>query len=420
MNGKLFKKVLVLWGSMALVLLVPQVALATHLRAGNITVVQTGGLSVKVIVEIYVDLDSEVKVGGAGEYLDFGDGFRIEMPELIADDLGDDVGYVKFERSHTYNGPGSYIISWFEPNRNPNVINIFDSVNTTFYLETQFTISPFFGENRSPVLLIAPIDFACTGVAFQHNPGAYDPDGDSLSYELVIPYKGRFQEVDGYLDPNDQSFYNTIPYGQGNESGNDVPTFTINEKDGTLIWDAPGDVKNQGDVAEYNIAFIVREWKKIFGVWTPIGYVRRDMQIIVTDCDNERPDLIIPADTCIVAGDTLRAVITGIDPNDIPPHPVKIEAFSEILEPDAISPPIATFPAPASFNDPPVDVNFEWITDCAHVKDQPYQVVFKVTDNPGNDGPKLVTFKTWNITVVAPPPVWDTVVVNLANRSDTL
>ena len=57
-----------------------------------------------------------------------------------------------------------------------------------------------------------------------------------------------------------------------------------------------------------------------------MGYVRRDMQILVDDCDNLRPDLILPPDTCVVAGTILDETILGIDPDN---DDVKIEAFSE-------------------------------------------------------------------------------------------
>jgi hypothetical protein len=70
-------------------------------------------------------------------------------------------------------------------------------------------------------------------------------------------------------------------------------------------------------------------------------------------------------------------------------------------------------------SNPPAELEFEWNTECIHIKTQPYQVVFKITDNPPN-GPKLVTFKTWNITVVAPAPVWNSANLVLATRSTQL
>src|SRR5690606_25116471 len=111
------------------------------------------------------------------------------------------VAYAYIELTHTYNGIGTYIISYREPNRNEGVLNMDRSVETTFYLETQIKIDPFIGCNESPYLSIPPIDRACPGVLFTHNPGAYDPDAeDSLSYEMVVPFADRNTEVLNYRD----------------------------------------------------------------------------------------------------------------------------------------------------------------------------------------------------------------------------
>ncbi|MBX2945908.1 MAG: gliding motility-associated C-terminal domain-containing protein [Cyclobacteriaceae bacterium] len=392
-------------------------ALATHLRAGQIvaTRISCTGLTFRITVTVYTNTGSPVLFGGEMDYLDFGDGtppkLVPETPNIIDPALGQGVGTASFTIEHTYPAPGRYTISYIEPNRNGGVLNMDNSISTTFYIETQINIDPFFGCNNTPQLLIPPIDRACVGVAFFHNPGAFDPDGDSLSYEFVIPFRDRNQTVANYRNPNNQNFYNN--FATGNEAGNGPPTFTINPVDGTIIWDAPG---RQG---EYNIAFIIVEWRKINGVWYRLGFVRRDMQIIVEDCNNERPDLIVPEDVCVVAGTTLTATILGIDPEN---HPVKIEAFSEILAPGFPSPATYTpVPGPNDFqpSNPPAQLQFTWNTSCVHVKELFYQVVFKITDNPPQ-GPRLVTFKTWRIKVVAPAPVWNTATVNFANRSSQL
>lgn len=397
-------------------------AQATHLRAGEITVIRENcnSLQFTITITVYTNTGSSVLFGGrVGEedILDFGDGVTMlvpETPNTPRPDLGPAVGTASFTVTHTYPGPGIYTISYREPNRNEGVLNMDNSVNTRFYIETQIKVDPFLGCNNSPVLLIAPIDQACTGVAFQHNPGAYDPDGDSLSYELVTPFSDRGLPVVRYQDPSanePRNFYSD--YGSGNETGDGTPTFSIDPREGTITWNAPG------TAGEYNIAFVIREWREIPGQgWVEVGFVRRDMQILVNECDNERPDLIIPPDTCIEAGTTLSEIIYGIDPEN---HPVKIEAFSEILNfPPAQSP--ATISPTPDFrpSNPPYQLNFEWNTVCNHVKEQPYQVVFKITDNPGNNGPKLVTFKTWNIKVVGPKPVWQSATVNPNERSAAL
>jgi CHU_C Type IX secretion signal domain len=65
----------------------------------------------------------------------------------------------------------------------------------------------------------------------------------------------------------------------------------------------------------------------------------------------------------------------------------------------------------------PLEMEFEWNTTCLAVKDQPYQVVFKITDN---GSPRLVTFKTWFIKVIGPPPVIQSAVANQVTRKATL
>jgi hypothetical protein len=255
---------------------------------------------------------------------------------------------------------------------------------------------------------VPPIDRACTGIAWFHNPGAYDPDGDSLSYELVVPFRDRNTTVVNYRDPAHTSYYSN--FQQGNEDGSGPPSFRINSIDGTITWDSPG------TIGEYNIAFIIREWRLINGTWISIGFVRRDMQIIVDDCDNERPELEVPDDVCVEAGSILNATILGTDPDG---DSVKIEAFSEILNLAAAQSPATVSPFPAKFAAQPAQLQFQWQTDCDHIKDQPYQVVFKITDKSPT-GSRLVTFKTWLIRVVGPEPEWVSATTDLPTRSANL
>lgn len=397
-----------------------QHAHATHLRAGEITVTRENCTSLVFIITItvYTDTNSDVVLGGPGERLYFGDGESIEVPATPARtrlDLNPDgsVATASFTIRHTYPGTGRrYLVRYQEPNRNRDVLNMDISVETPFYLETEFFVDGFLGCSNSPKLMVAPIDIACRGVAFTHNAGAVDEDGDSLSYSLEIPFRAPNIPVTNYRSPADPKFYTN--YETANEAGNGRPAISINPRDGTITWDAPG------AIGEYNIAFHVIEWRRKDGVLYRMGYVRRDMQIIVDDCDNERPDLILPGDTCVVAGTVLNATILGIDPDN---DPVKIEAFSEILDfPTSLFP--ATYSPKPAVNDfrpsqPPARTTFRWQTDWAHVREQSYQVVFKITDRPPN-GPHLVTFKTWFITVVADAPVWKDAQLDLSKREATI
>ncbi len=391
---------------------------ATHLRAGEIIVERVGCTSpatFRITVTVFTNTESTVRFGGTEDVLNFGDGTSMlvpvteNTPRLDLDPDGS-VGTASFTVLHTYSGSTRYVVSYREPNRNEGVLNMNDSGGTTFYIETIVDLDPFLGCNDTPKLLIPPIDHACPGVAWSHNPGAFDPNGDSLSYSLQVPFKDKNTQVVDYRNPNNEGFYNN--FNNANEEGNGPPTFSIDPVTGTITWDSPG------AIGEYNIAFHIIEWRKKNGVYYQMGYVRRDMQILVDDCDNERPDLILPPDTCVVAGSILDETIFGIDPDN---DKVKIEAFSEIFNfPAALSPATYTpVPGPNDFQPsvPPAELKFHWQTECVHVRDQPYQVVFKITDKPAN-GPKLVTFKTWFIKVVGPAPLWED--AQLTNRSAEL
>jgi len=417
------KKRLILWvwkivGMIILVGASHLNSLATHLRAGEITLerVSCTDLTFRITITVYTDLGSPIKFGD-GE-LNFGDGsdphITPQIDNTFRPDLGPQVGTVSYTITHTYGGPGKYTISYLEANRNENILNMSNSVNTRFFVETQIIIDPFLGCSNTPKLLVPPIDKGCTGAAFYHNAGAYDPDGDSLSYELTIPKRAKDADVVGYLDPNVEKFYSGIGlnYGTSNENQDGPPTFSIDPTTGTLLWDAPG------AAGEYNVAFLIKEWREINGIWVQLGYVVRDMQIIIEDCLNQRPELQVPPDICVEAGESISIDVFGTDPDY---DSVKLEAFSQVF---SINPSPATFsPFPAILQKtaPGQDakLTFTWNTTCAHVKDQPYQVVFKITDNPAT-GPKLVQFKTWNIRVVGPAPKWQSAQVDLGTRTANL
>jgi len=377
-----------------------QKAKATHLRAGEIIVerINCQELTFRIKIVAYTDCEPANPVLFGEGILTFGDGsdpdgdgepgiLLPQIPNQERADLGDGVCTAQFVWDHTFASQGVYKIGYVEPNRNADVLNISNSVDTQFYVETEISIDPLAGCNNSPELLIPPIDKACTGVAFFHNPGAFDPDGDSISFELVVPKMNRGLEVNGYLPLNDPVFYSNPNQGNENQSG--PPEFEIDPISGEVTWDSPG---LQG---EYNIAFIVREWREINGQYFPIGFVTRDMQIIVEDCDNERPILEVPEDLCVEAGTLIDETIFGTDPDN---DDVEIEVFSQVLDLGATFGP--TGPQPSV---PPAEVNFTWQTECIDIRQQPYKIDVKITDFP-EEGVQLVDFETFFITVVGPSP----------------
>jgi len=364
--------------------------MATHIRAGEIIAerVSVQTLTYRITVVGYTDTRSTV-IFGPG-VINFGDGreerLNTESDFEDTESLGQNIQKNVFVITHTYQGPGNYTIRFLEFNRNANTLNMDQSVDTPFYLETLIRIDPFLGVNNSPILTIPPVDNGAVNQTYIHNPGAYDPDGDSLVYVLDIPKQAFQRPVNNYRSPASGEF------SFSRQDGSTPPVLELDPVTGDLVWDAPG------IAGQYNVAFRIEEWRLVNGEWVRIGYVLRDMQIIIENTNNERPELIMPDDICVVAGTPIEEIFQGFDPDG---DPIKIEVFGDPIE-------ITTSPGSYSplsvFQPSPGIVNFQWQTVCAHVRSRQYQVRVRISDKPSS-GPSLVDIKTWNITVIGPPPV---------------
>jgi gliding motility-associated-like protein len=252
-----------------------------------------------------------------------------------------------------------------DANRNFGVVNVPNSVMVPMHIETELVINPFLGYNNSVQLLNAPVDKGCVGKLYLHNPSAYDPDGDSLSYKLITCKGQDGIEIAGYTFP------------QASQS------FDIDPLTGELRWENP---VMQG---EYNVAFMVEEWRH--GV--KIGSVVRDMQILISNCSNNLPEIQCDDQYCLVAGQQLDFVISASDPDG---DNVSLSASGAPLE-VAVSP--ALLNPPTAFGLQP-QIEFFWNTNYAHIRKAPYQLVIHAKDD---DTPvSLTNVKTVTINVMAP------------------
>jgi gliding motility-associated-like protein len=339
---------------------------ATHNRAGEITFRHIAGLQYEITVLTYTYSPSPADRPSLE--ISWGDGTTSIINRYQKTFIGNYTNKNLYKGTHTYISQGSFIISMEDPNRNGGVVNIPGSINVPFYIETELIINPFIGINNSAQLLYPPLDNGCVASPFLHNPAAYDPDGDSLSYELAACKGASGQAVPGFTFPNTSNI------------------FSIDPTSGTLTWDSP---TMQG---EYNIAIIVYEWR--FGL--PIGNIRRDMQITIAACNNNPPQIQLIQDTCIEVGTNFSTLITATDVNS-----------NQLIKLTGTGGPLALSNNPATFSQPTngysfVSSIFSWTPDCDQVKKQPYQMLFKVQDNgtPVN----MFDLKTLKITVVAPSP----------------
>jgi gliding motility-associated-like protein len=384
---------------------------ATHIRAADIRVkpICDSPRTFEITVLAYLNTNSNTRFGTDAE-VRFGDGFsaRIPMSSAVSrPDLGSNIAIASFTVKHTYAVTGKYRITYIEHDRSGGVLNIANSDDVAYVTNITIDVSAKFLCNHFPVLAVPPLDRACYSSTFYHTSGAFDVDGDSLSYELAIPLAEEFTNS-VYTSPNLAKFYTDPTHS--NEAKTGPATFSIDAVSGLLTWDAPG------LIGEYNIAFRIIEWRKdpANNTYNIISTTTRDMQIVVEECQNTRPDVRVPRDTCVVAGASLDVLVNGFDADgDV----MRIETYSEIREfPAAGGPALVVPEGPDHRPDP---VRLTWTTQCVHVRQQPYQVVFKVTDYPLK-GPKLVNFKIWNIRVIAPPPVQAPVHLDLVVRSAAL
>ncbi|HYG17804.1 MAG TPA: gliding motility-associated C-terminal domain-containing protein, partial [Ohtaekwangia sp.] len=384
----------------------------THIRSADISVEAVcGSETFKITITAYVNTTSSSQFGEYDGWLYFGDGSSHDIVETAATprpDLGVNIGVVVYTIHHTYAAKGTYQIVYREGDRNNGILNMTNSGDTDYISYVIINTDHDFGCNRYPVLDIPPVDRACYKNIFTHVPGVTDADGDSISYELTTPLQSVNTPVNGYVAPQHSKFYTN--FNAGNEAGTGPPLFYVDAESGLITWDAPG------MVGEYNIAFkiIERRHDPVSNTYVMLSTTVRDMQIVVEDCPNMRPDLVTPANICVEAGTVLSFTITGTDPdNDL----VKIEAVSDIFSFPGDESPATYTPFPPRFiaSDTVAKLYFKWRTDCMHARQQPYQVTFKITDHPPGGVP-LVTFKTWSIKVIAPAPRWKSQSLDLVNR----
>ncbi len=364
-------------------LAMPVVLFATHNRAGEIHIRQIGPLTIEATIITWTKASS-VNADRDTLTICWGDGTPCQnVPRSNGNGNGvffpGDLKYNVYVSQHTYAGPAAYRISMTDPNRIAGIINVNppSSDNVPFHIETIYIFQDpqFGGFNTTPYLKQDPIDTACVGKPFRHNPNAFDPDGDSLSYQLIQPLQGLGTAVPNYSYPNQ------IVPGANN-------TLTINPINGDIFWNSP---QKAGD---YNLAIIVVSWRN--GV--PIDTTIRDMQIFVDDCNNNPPVVQAVDQICVVAGTTIEfdAIATDPDSND----QVLLTAVGGPFDSSLPSP--ATFIAPLTTEAPPVTGTFRWTTTCEHISNYPYSVVFKATDS---GRPRLADLKTVSIKVVGPAPI---------------
>lgn len=351
------------------------ISFATHNRAGEITYRQISDLTFEVTIITYTSTGPGWTADRPDLEVFWGDNTSSVLPRCEEVFLPDYYKRNKYVGEHTFRGPGIYAITVEDPNRNANVENIPNSVNTLFAITTTMIIEPTLGYNNTPMLTQAPVDKAAIGQIFIHNPGAYDPDGDSLSYKLT-----ECRAENGLPIPN-YSYPPATEY------------LKVDEITGDLIWKTPM------YIGVYNVAMLIEEWRN--GV--KIGEIIRDMQIEVFDGKNNAAPQIDLSEIesiygdknhiCVEAGTRVQYTIKA---NDVNNDTIDLYAGG--------APFVASADAAAGFiqnvwQQGYAEGTFTWQTTCDIVRKQPYILNIKAQDR--SKIVSLVDIESLYITIVA-------------------
>lgn len=351
----------------AFILLLHLSCFATHNRAGEITYRQISGSTYEIVVVTYTS-----SLPGTADrpslMVSFGDNVSIEVARYELIYLANNYKRNTYKVQHTFPGPGTYDIVVEDPNRNYGVKNIPNSVFTVFTIKSTLVINASLGNNTTPQLLNPPIDMAGKFKLFVHNPAAFDAEGDSVSFALTSCLGEDGKPIPGYnLPPATESL-------------------TINPVTGDLIWKTPS------DTGSYNVAINVMEWRN--GI--KIGNIVRDMQIDVRNTTNNPPVNDPIQKVCVEAGKKITMLVTSRDQDNDP------------LSHKVIGGPLSLKNGPAnelklvSVGAGYITSEFNWATNCSHIRRQPYEILLKAEDN--NSRLNLVDLDPIIISIKGPAP----------------
>ena len=338
---------------------------ATHNRAGEITYVQISDLTYRVTITTFTYTLSyadrrQLTVEWGDNTTSIADRDSIfALPNYYRKNV--------YITTHTFPGPGVYKIVVQDPNRNYGIKNIPNSVNVVFSIHTTLIVNPAMGRDATPVLLNPPYDKAAKGHIFIHNPAAYDPDGDSLSYQLTVCTREDGKPIEGYTFPQASH------------------KFFVDSISGDLVWDSPV------DTGKYNVAMEIQEWRN----GRKIGLVERDMQIEVFNTNNNPPVNSPLKDMCIEAGKTIDFVVSSTDKDK---DNITLKATSGIFSLTGCA---ATFTKVSAVAGA-ASSRFKWTPCYSAVRGQPYDVLIKSEDD--NADLKLFDLDNFRIKVLGPAP----------------
>lgn len=204
-----------------------------------------------------------------------------------------------------------YYVVWERCCRNGTITNINGpgATGQTFYLEfPSIRRGPGPADtlkNSSPTLFKPLSDFACVNQPFEFDFSGEDPDGDSLVYEMVAPYKGNTTGSNPGQYPQDPAPPTPEPYTIVDWAPGFSTALQINGPRPIGIDPRTGVLRMTASRSGlFVFAIECREYRR--GKF--LGRVRREFQVFVRDCPQNTPPKIVLKDSSgrqLADGDTL-------------------------------------------------------------------------------------------------------------------
>lgn len=260
----------------------------------------------------------------------------------------------KYKFHHTFPGPGSYRIRFQSFNRDANIVNMTNSINTPYFIETEIVIDPFLGCNATPKLENM-LFYQKTGLSYNQNFSFHDNENDSISYQLIIPLQDDSVEVVDYWFPKD--------FDQQN---NPISKISLDPLNGTV---ALSGVSLKGN---YTVALEINEWRKIKGHYYIISRTVFDFNMFFYETENNPPIISTVQDTALVVEVEVKFKIKAEDPEN---NPILFRLYGDLFYA------LNLFPDnPSDFIQGPITKEISFTPNYNDVRDGPYKLISTAID----------------------------------------
>ncbi|MBP7516065.1 MAG: SprB repeat-containing protein, partial [Flavobacteriales bacterium] len=268
--------------SLLFILIMGQAAQATHMSGGEIYWTHLGGNQYRITLTIYRDCagiqldndyDLDITSPCGNTTLNVTTPGGVELSQLCDLELPNSTcngGSLPGIQQYVYTGVvnlppcDSWTISWTEIYRNNAIVNLQAPGTLEMYIEGVLNNADG-PANDSPQFTNTAIPYICLGYPVSYSYGAFDPEGDSLSYEFIGARVGGANPIN-YTAP----FTGTTPItGITLDPTTGLVNFTLNQAGNWVVVVQVNEYDSSGNL---------------------IGTIMRDMQFVAYPCSNVPPD----------------------------------------------------------------------------------------------------------------------------------